>query len=29
MDLIGKALITYPNNDVYYGRVDDKLFKHG
>jgi len=29
MNLIGNATINYPNNDVYYGPVDEKLYKHG
>ncbi len=29
MELIGSATITYPNKDVYYGPVSEKLYKHG
>lgn len=29
MELLGNATITYPNGDVYYGPVDEKLHKHG
>ncbi len=29
MQFVGNATITYPNQDVYYGPVDDKLYKHG
>jgi hypothetical protein len=29
MEFVGNATITSPNKDVYYGPVDEKLYKHG
>lgn len=29
MQIMGKATISYPNNDIYYGEVDKKLYKNG
>ena len=29
MEFVGNATITYPNKDVYYGPVDEHLYKHG
>lgn len=29
MEIYGNATIRYPNNDIYYGHVDEKLYKHG
>ena len=29
MVFVGNATITYPNGHIYYGPVDDNLYKHG
>lgn len=29
MSIVGNATIKYPNKDIYYGQVDEKLYKHG
>lgn len=29
MSIIGNATIKYPNNDIYYGKVDANFYKHG